>query len=124
MATVTTRPGIKVKFGVKYPAKIVAVAPLSATLSGGVWTLTWSSTDVLGGTCWVWQLKKALANAGQLLNVEIVVPADPSSSTNILWTVGARTSQGDTLSNFIKATLGWNDSQMASLYASATLQIT
>lgn len=124
MSITSARPGVKVRVGIKYPSQVVAVAPLYASMSGGVLTLTFSDADILGGDCWVWQLKKALANVGSLLTVDINIPADPSQSINILWTVGARTTLGDTLSNFIKSTLGWTDDQMTTLYNSAKLQIT
>jgi len=123
MTTLTGRPGIKVKFGVKFPAKVVAVAPLHATMSGGVLTLSWSGTDILGGDCWVWQIKRALVDFGVFYAVDTAVPADPSATVAIVWSCGARTGLGDTLSAFIKTALGWSDAQMLALYTNAKLQI-
>lgn len=123
MPSITTRPGIKVKFGVKYPAKIVAIPPLTATLSGGTWTIGIDTAGIIGGDCWIWQLKRSLVDSGQLHNVDAAISADPSSTIAIAWGNGARTQIGDVLSNFIKSILGWTDAQMQALYANAKMQI-
>ena len=122
MTTLTGRPGIKVKFGVKFPAKVVAVAPLHATMSGGVLTLSWSGTDILGGDCWVWQIKRALVDFGVFYDVDTAVPADPSETVAIVWSSGARPGMGDTPYAFIKTAPGWTRAQMPGLYTNAKLK--
>jgi len=117
MAIMSTRPGVKVKVGVKYPSRIEAATPLSATLSGGVWRLSFDSTSVLAGTCWLWQIKYGLLDYGIFSTVEAGIPAATATRLNVMWTNGARSEVGDTLSNFIRDSMGWNDAQIAAFYA-------
>lgn len=108
----------------RLPARIVGTFPVVVTKTGANYTISIDSADMLGGTCWVWQLKMALANANALHAVEAAVPAEPSTDltrVSIIWASGARSSQGDTLSNFIKTTIGWSDAQMQALYAAAAI---
>lgn len=48
MATVTARPGIKVKVGVKFPARVVGVSPISVETSGGVVSISNTAADTIG----------------------------------------------------------------------------
>lgn len=110
-------------FDERFPAKIAGAAPVTVTKSGTTYTVALSTSDVaaaiLGGTCWVWQLKMALQTTSNLRAVHEAVSADVTDQINMIWFNGWRSSQGDLLSNFIKTTLGWNDGQMATLYALA-----
>lgn len=121
MATVTTRPGIKVKFGVKYPAKIVANTPLSATLSGATWTLSLDTESILGGKAWVWQIKAALLDAGVFDTVEATIPASTNTVENIIWNSGGLSKYGDTLSDIIQSATGWTNDQMVTFYQTASV---
>lgn len=68
---------------------------------------------------WVWQIKEALKDLSLLDTVEAAISPVTSDSINIFWTMGGITSVGDTLSEFIKSTLSWNDTQIHTLYESA-----
>lgn len=116
MAIMSSRPGIKVKVGVKYPAKIVAISPLTATLSGGTWTFTVDTEGLIGGTCWVWQIKYGLLDFGVYDTVEAGIPPATNTRLNVMWTNGGRTEYGDTLSSLIKTQTGWDNSTLQSFY--------
>lgn len=118
-----TRPGFKRTAGVQYPARVNGVSPILVETAGGVITISLDTPTVaeaiLGGTCWVWQLKMALQSSGDLHAVDAAVPADVTDQINIIWTNGWRTEQGDLLSAFVQTTLGKTDPRMTTLYALA-----
>lgn len=111
MAVVSTRPGIVVKLSVKFPARVTVGAGLSLTKIGADYHFELTSSgggggSTLEGTAWVWQVKMALASIGQLTAVDAAVSADPTTTINIAWTVGARTESGDFLYTFIEGIIG------------------
>lgn len=114
------RPGFKRMAGVQFPARVLAVPPLVVEESGGVFTFSIDTTGlvetILGGKCWVWQLKLALKDLGGFYAVDAAVPADPENSINILWVNGSRSEPLDILSNHIKSTLSWSNAQITALY--------
>lgn len=113
----------KKTFEERFPASIAGSAPITVTKNGSTYVVSLATDDVvadiLGGTCWVWQLKMALQTTSNLRAVHEAVSADVTNQVNMIWSNGWRSSKGDLLSNFIKSTLGWNDSQMTTLYALA-----
>lgn len=83
----------------------------SSATSGGV---------TVGPKVHVWQLKIALINAGVFATVESAILPNTDNQANILWTSGGDTTIGDALYLLVKGILGWNTSQMATLYANAS----
>lgn len=71
---------------------------------------------------WMWQLKKQLNEDGDLHTVDTAIPASVTNNMRLLWDDLARSFYGDTMSDFIKQTLGKSDTQMQSLYQSAANQ--
>lgn len=69
----------------------------------------------------LWQLKQALTSTGQLHIVDAAIPAELTDIIHILWNNGGvvLTRVEDTLSNFVKTTLGLTDDQMKTLYSTA-----
>lgn len=76
---------------------------------------TLSNSDVV----WVWQIKKALKNSSLLDTIEAAISPVTSDNINMFWSNGGTTSNGDSLSNFIKTTLSWTDGQITTLYETA-----
>lgn len=101
---------------------------LSVTLQG----IIRGSIGIPTGTAtyvFIAQLRRALVQTGAL-NPQIVadaVPPDPADPANIEWTGGGLvvypgTVSPDSLATVIQTALGYNDVQMASLFALAALQ--
>jgi hypothetical protein len=66
------------------------------------------------------QLKQALA--ASFLTVQNAVPLDPTSAVTQQWTSGGMCTQAGPLGAFIKATLGFSDAQMTTLFAAAVAE--
>lgn len=118
MAVVSTRPGIIVKLPVKFPARVTVGAGLSLTKTGADYHFELTGGGgggggTLEGDAWVWQVKMALASIGQLTAVDAAVSADPTTTINIAWTVGARTESGDFLWTFIEGIIGTTNTNTA-----------
>lgn len=65
------------------------------------------------GGVFVWQLKMALAAAGNLVAVDNAIQADINNTSHIIWANGVATTYGDTLSNAIVAVIGASATQNA-----------
>lgn len=84
-------------------------------------------TDQLGGATatgmswdvWIWQLKRAMKDSGDLYAFDATVAADPTDNINIVWAAGGKTSYGDSLSAAIKTARSKTDAQMIALYQAA-----
>ena len=117
----STRPGIKAKVGIKFPANVTASSPLAVTQTGANYNFTIDTSGfITGGTVWVWQIKLGLLDYGVFGTVETAIPPATSDRVNVIWTGGGRSSVGDSLSNAIKAATSWNDTQMANFYTYCT----
>jgi hypothetical protein len=104
---------------VKFPASVVAIAPITLSKAGGTYTFGFDTSAGLGGAVWVWQLRTALGFAGNFWPVDTAFSADPSSFQFNRWHGGGRSSYGDQLSNAIQAVIGLSATQAA--YAAAAV---
>jgi hypothetical protein len=120
MPTVTTRPTIKVRVPVKFPAQITVQSPLVLTKTGAVYDISLNTVALLGGGVFVWQVKCALKNAGHFYIVEATLAVDPGSPVYEAWSAagGIKTSYGDDFSDMIVNAIGTAATQAA--YAAAT----
>ncbi|MBS1725021.1 MAG: hypothetical protein JSS66_18940 [Armatimonadetes bacterium] len=103
------------------PAKVIADPPLTVTQTGQTYRISIPEGSLLDGDVWLWQLKSALQGLNSLHTVDAAVSADPNDQFSAKWDGGGRSTLGDAISIFIKATLGWSDSQMSNLYALAAV---
>ena len=80
-------------------ASIAGSAPITVTKNGSTYVVSLATDDVvadiLGGTCWVWQLKMALQTTSNLRAVHEAVSADVTNQVNMIWSNGWRSSKGD-----------------------------
>lgn len=83
-------------------------------------TSSTSGASAVGPKVHVWQLKIELVNESVLATVEAAILPATNNPANILWTSSGETVVGDALYDLIKGILGWNTTQMATLYANAS----
>ena len=74
------------------------------------------------GVVSVSQFKKALNYYGLMRTVDDAISADVTSNINVQWRNGLSFQSGDTLYNFVKATLSYTDDQMSTLLQYAASQ--
>ena len=65
------------------------------------------------------QLRRALVSQGQMVAMSGAIPGDVTNTNNIAWTSGGQIAVGDSLYNFIAATLGYTAAQMSTLFSLA-----
>lgn len=119
MAVVSTRPGIKVRVPVKFPANVTVQSPLILTRTGANYEFSLDVDAILGGGVTVWQLRCALGLAGDFFAVDAAITVDPGERIYEAWNSGGlRTSSGDDLYDVIVLILGAAATDAA--YASAT----
>lgn len=90
--------------------------------SQNAWIASLGGSSVTG-TVTLRQFKLALAAINQMETITASIPADVNNAINIEWTSSSSVIPGDSLANSVQTTLGYTNSQMASLFASAAIQI-
>ncbi len=119
MPVVSTRPGIKVRVPVKFPARITVQSPLILTQTGANYDFSLNVAAITGGGITVWQLRVALKAAGNFYIVDTAIPVDPGERIYEAWNSGGlRTAPGDDLYNMIALIIGGPAATAA--YANAT----
>jgi hypothetical protein len=107
MPVVSTRPGIKVRVPVKFPARVTVQSPLILTQTGATYEFSLDAAAVTGGDITVWQLRCALGLAGNFFAVDAAIPVDPGGRIYEAWTSGGlHTSSGDDLYDAIVLIIG------------------
>lgn len=119
MPVVSTRPGIKVRVPVKFPARVTVQSPLILTKTGANYEFSLDVAAITGGGVTVWQLRSALKVAGNFFAVDTAIPVDPGERIYEAWISGGlRTSSGDDLYAMIASIIGAPAADAA--YANAT----
>lgn len=99
-------------------AQMSALYTSSAALAGGLPPTTLSTTVP---AVYMVQLKRQLQFQSLLSTVEYAIPAPVDDDINIIWT-GPCSVFGDSLSTFMRITLGYSGLQMLAIYTNAAAQ--
>lgn len=119
MAVVSTRPGIKVRVPVKFPANVTVQSPLILTRTGANYDFSLNVAAITGGGINVWQLRCALKGTGNFFAVDTAIPVDPGERIYEAWNSGGKTTAvGDDLYDAIVLIIGSTATNTA--YANAT----
>lgn len=107
MAVVSTRPGIKVRVPVKFPARVTVQSPLILTQTGANYDFSLDVASITGGGITVWQVRAALKAAGNFFAVDTAIPVDPGERIYEAWNSGGlKTQSGDDLYDAIVLAIG------------------
>lgn len=121
MSVVSTRPGIKVRVPIKFPARVTAQSPLILNKTGANYDFSLDVPAVLGGDITVWQLRCALKANGDFFTVDnhASFAVNPGERVYEAWVSGGlRTSTGDDLYDAVVLAIGSTAANAA--YADAT----
>lgn len=112
MAVVSTRPGVVIRFPVKFPARVAGISPVVVTQAGATFTF---SIDIAalntalmsaGLVVRVTQVIAHLVALGSFDMIADVIPPSPSNPSNVAWNRGGITTSTGPLMTLIFATLG------------------
>jgi len=107
MPVVSTRPGIKIRVPVKFPARVTVQSPLILTQTGANYDFSLNVAAITGGGITVWQLRVALKAAGNFYAVDTAITVDPGERIYEAWnTGGLRTAVNDDLYNTLVSIIG------------------
>lgn len=119
MSVVSTRPGIKIRVPVRFPAHVTAQPPLILTVVGRNYDFSLDVDAITGGGITVWQLRAALKSNGYFFTVNAAIPVDPGERIYEAWLSGGiRTAVNDDLYDTIVLAIGSTAANAA--YSTAT----
>lgn len=119
MPVVSTRPGIKIRVPVKFPARVTVQSPLILDIVGAAYEFSLDIDAITGGGITVWQLRAALKSNGDFFTVEAAIPVDPGERIYEAWNSGGtRTAVNDDLYDAIVLAVGSTAANAA--YSDAT----
>lgn len=111
-------------FDDRFPAKVIATAPVTVTKSGTTYTvgLEGGTAGILpAGSVDMWKIKRQLVWQSKYDVVEAAVSAATNDPVNLSWSNGGYSIYGDGVSDLIKTATGWTDPQVQAFYAAAAL---
>ena len=110
MAIVSTRPGIIVRFPVRFPARVTASAPLVLTQTGAAYALSIDLTALANSLpsleLHVAQVIAQLVALGSFDTIANVMPPSPVAPETVIWNRGGVTQPTGPLMTLIFSTLG------------------
>lgn len=111
----------KFLFDERFPAKIIAVSPLSVVKSGTTYTISIDTSGFSNAQLDTYKVRAALqaTSSTAFHTYEASLGADLSDTRRNRWEGDGKTVTGDGLYTDIQTTLGWTTLQMTNLYTLA-----